>query len=341
MRLLIACIVAAIFVTGCNPSAKLAASNADAPAAPATQPATSQPACATTQAAVGGPAVGSADVMAYVDSKPIYMNELYDVLVEAYGMPVAQQLVATALVEHLAASQGITEVTPEQIQAESDRTLLELFPQVTNPAQREQLLSQMLQQRGMIPRQWTAVMHRNVLLRQMAAKNVTITEQDLRAEYEQEYGRQVQVRHIELATLQAAQDALKRAREGADFAQLAIELSTSPTAQEGGLIPPIGPRSPISPALRDAALAMTEVGQISEPVQSGTVFHIMKLEKVILPHSVPFEQVREQMQQRLMQDRLRGEQRRIIETLIDEAQQNNRIQFVNPVLAGQAKRAEQ
>ena len=305
------------------------------------QPATLAPVTTTRPATWPATAPADRPVMAYVQGAPVYMDQLCDILVEAYGMPVAQQLVATELVEQQARQEGIAQPAEQEVQEESDRTMTELFPQVANPAQREQLLAQMLQQRGMLPRQWRMVMHRNVLLRKMAVKTVTVGEEDLRKEYDQEYDRQVQVRHIELPTLQAAQDVLRRLREGADSTQLAIELSTSDTSEEGGLLPPIGPQSPVAPAVRQAALAMTEVGQVSEPVQSGTVFHILKLDKIIPPRSVPFEQVRDQLHQRLMQERIRGEQRRIIETLIDQARQEQKIQFVHPAMAEQYQRAEE
>ena len=193
----------------------------------------------------------------------------------------------------------------------------------------------------MLPRQWRAVMYRNVLLRQMAVKTVTVSEEEINQEYGLEYGRQVQVRHVEVPTLQAAQDVLKRLTEGADFTQVVGEASTSPTSQEGGLLPPIGQRSPVPPAIREAALALTTVGQLSEPVQSGTVFHILKLEKVIEPNAAPIAQVHDQLQERLLQQKIRGEQRRIIETLIDQARQEKQIRFANPTLQAQYNKPEE
>lgn len=80
----------------------------------------------------------------------------------------------------------------------------------------------------------------------------------------------------EIAQLRArAQQLLQRARDGADFAQLAAASSDGEEALRGG---DLGARPTARwPDLFLQAVAQLQPGQISEPVQSGNGFHVIKL----------------------------------------------------------------
>ena len=81
----------------------------------------------------------------------------------------------------------------------------------------------------------------------------------------------------ETETLARAEDICKKARAGADFAELAKEYSQDEgSAKKGGDLPLFGVGEMVEP-FEKAAFAMTAIGEISEPVKSRFGYHIIKL----------------------------------------------------------------
>lgn len=276
-------------------------------------------------------------VMAYVKGQPIYMSELNDLLVQGYGLGVSRQLIATELVRQAAAEKGIT-ASDKEVQAEKDQTIRDMFPSVEQASQREKLLEQvLLAQKGMSHQQWQMVMRRNVLLRKLAEPEVKVSEDDLRDEFAQQYGRRVEVRHIQTDSLSSAQDILRQLHDGADFAELAKKVSTNPSSSDGGLLPIISANTPNLPlAIRQVAMAMKKPGKISDPVQVETAFHILKLERIIEPENVKFIDVKEKLVTAVKERRLSTIKQQILQDLIRKSQESGQIQYVDPTLKAQS-----
>ena len=126
------------------------------------------------------------------------------------------------------------------------------------------------------------------------AARVTVTEEDIREYYESnpekfEEPKTVQARHIlikvaENATPEEvesarkrAEDVLKMAKEGQDFATLARKYSEGPTKAKGGELGTFRREAMVKP-FADKAFSM-EAGEISEPVRTRFGWHIIKGEK--------------------------------------------------------------
>jgi len=132
----------------------------------------------------------------------------------------------------------------------------------------------------------------------------SITEEAVRAKYDEFVAafvpsEEIRASHILVETKEEA-DAIKAELDGgADFATLAKEKSIDPGAASGGDLGFFGKGMMVAP-FEEAAFAMTEIGQISEPVQSQFGFHIIKLEEK--RESIPptIEQVGAQLQQQLL-----------------------------------------
>lgn len=129
------------------------------------------------------------------------------------------------------------------------------------------------------------------------------TDAALQAVYEQAAKAQtgepeVKARHILVATEAEAKAALKRVRDGEDFAKVATEVSRDPGSQGGDL----GwfSKDQMVPEFGNAAFAM-EPNQISEPVKSQFGWHIIKVEGKRTKSFPPFEQVKEQVKQYVVQ----------------------------------------
>jgi parvulin-like peptidyl-prolyl isomerase len=281
---------------------------------------------------------GDRKVMATVNGKPIYMESLHEMLVRAHGMEMAQQLVATELVKQEAKRRQI-ECTTDELQAESQRSLEAMFPDV-DESERPALLGQLLEKRGVSLREWEMTMLRSALLRKLALTEVRVTNEEVRQQFKTQYGRKVVIRHIQTNTPQQSQAMLDRLRNGADFAELARKHSANPSSQQGGLLPAIGEGElGVPAAISSAALSMTEPGQVAGPVAVGSTYHILKLDKVIAARDVKYEDVRDKIEADLRDTKLRGVQQQMLLKLINKAQADGRIEFVDPILRAQVKAA--
>ena len=84
------------------------------------------------------------------------------------------------------------------------------------------------------------------------------------------------VRQILVKNLSTANEIIELLNNGSDFAEIAKEKSISSNAQTGGLL---NWRKAVDmPELFEKALANQSIGFISEPLESGSGYHILKLE---------------------------------------------------------------
>lgn len=109
----------------------------------------------------------------------------------------------------------------------------------------------------------------NALLRTKVMEAVTA---DVPAEEEQ-----VWARHILVASLEEAEAIIERLNAGEDFAALAMELSTDEGSKiNGGDLGWFG-KGRMVPEFQEAAYALENIGDISEPVNSTHGWHIIQL----------------------------------------------------------------
>lgn len=266
------------------------------------------------------PQTGSA-VMAMVNGKPIYMSKLHEVLIDAHGMEMAWQLVATEVVRQQLQREGFS-IEAGDLLVENDSSLKEVFGEGFNPVEKEKLLGQLLGKRGISRRQWDLTITRNAILRKLAEPRVKVTDKDLKAQFAEQFGRRVVVRHIQTESLSQAQMVLTKLREPkADFAQMAWKYSRNRTAKKGGKLPAIGVLTPpeIPTALRKAALAMEKVGQISQPIQVGSVYHILRLDEIISPSTAKFEAVKDKLRATIRTRRVNMVRQQILRDLLAKA----------------------
>ena len=164
-------------------------------------------------------------------------------------------------------------------------------------------------------------MWRNTMLAKLVDPEVTLDDEELQEAFNAKYGRKAQVRHIQTASLTEAQEILKTLADGADFAELAKEKSVNPiTAKNGGLLEPIGSGDKsVQPALKQAVLSLEEPGDLSEPIQVATAFHILRLERIIEPQDVKFEDVKNDLADELRMQKSQTLQNQLFGKLIREA----------------------
>lgn len=139
------------------------------------------------------------------------------------------------------------------------------------------------------------------------AATVELTEEDIRAAYEEEQERfqtieERRARHvlIEVAEGQdeaaraAAESVATRLRGGEDFAAVAAEVSADAgTKAQGGDLGWIG-RGTLPGPFEDALFAL-QVGELSAPVRTEFGFHVIRLDELRAGELQPFEAVREEL----------------------------------------------
>jgi peptidyl-prolyl cis-trans isomerase C len=133
---------------------------------------------------------------------------------------------------------------------------------------------------------------------------------------------QVRARHILLSDdvtsadkVATIQDELKK---GASFDVLAVTYSTDPSAAQGGGDLGFFGKGQMVPEFEEAAFALKEPGDISDPVQTSFGWHIIKLEEKSPSAVVPYDEVQPQIIQYLTNEKRAQKYREELEVLKKE-----------------------
>jgi len=163
-----------------------------------------------------------------------------------------------------------------------------------------------------------------------------ITEQHIRDGFGILFGEKARVRHIQAGNLRELTEVQRRLREGQAFEKVAAELSTDPRSRTvGGELRPFSRAEPsLSQAFKDAAFALKEPGDVSEPVQSGDYYHVIKLIAKIPPNSaVKYETHKEYVRDQLYKGLLTVRIRELREAMVVQTRAGLKIN--DPVLRKQ------
>ena len=131
-----------------------------------------------------------------------------------------------------------------------------------------------------------------------------VTEEAVRASYDKfvaEFvpAEEIRASHILVSSEEEAKAVKAELDGGADFVALAKEKSIDPGAANGGDLGFFGKGMMVAP-FEAAAYALTEIGQVSEPVQSQFGWHVIRLEEKRQSTPPAFEAVASQLQQQLL-----------------------------------------
>ena len=92
--------------------------------------------------------------------------------------------------------------------------------------------------------------------------------------------KEVRASHILVKTKEEAENLLSDIKSGKDFAQIASEVSLCPSGRDGGDLGFFGHGVMVKP-FDEAAFALSEIGDVSEPVQTQFGWHLIKLTGII------------------------------------------------------------
>lgn len=136
------------------------------------------------------------------------------------------------------------------------------------------------------------------LRKQLQAKQ--FSEQELKAEYDrimaQAPDTEYRARHILVKTQEDAEDVIQSLEKGGDFAEIAKDKSTDPSASAGGELGWFTPGQVEKP-FADAVAALQKGTYTKTPVQTQYGWHVIELEETRALPRPPFDSVRKQVEQ--------------------------------------------
>jgi foldase protein PrsA len=264
------------------------------------------------------------DVVATVNGKPLTRDQLAALTIALYGRQTLDTLVSQEVVRQEAARLGIT-VTREEIEAYTAKRVRDQLDEMARKlgaknaadlaakAGRNTDALDTLRKNaeaGLLP-----FVGPELLARKMIAKDVKVTDEEVRAEFDRQYGPKAKLLQIVLRTRSKAKDVLKQLSQGADFAQLARDVSEDPVSRRAnGQIPPVPPGS----ALGDAAFAL-KPGQISDVVETPDGFHVLKLVELVPASSAKFDEVKDQLRNELTERTMTNVREKWLNDLLKKA----------------------
>jgi peptidyl-prolyl cis-trans isomerase SurA len=210
-------------------------------------------------------------------------------------------------------------------------------------------LDQALADQGLTRSEFRAQIRRELetyqVLQYKVRGRVKVTDDDVKNYYQThpgEFGGQteVHVRHIFLPLAEGAPKAdeqkafaagdqvLARLRAGEDFAKVARELSKGPSAAEGGDLGWLR-RGTVQKALEDVAFKL-EPGQVSGLIHAGPGLHVLKVEERRVGGGKKFEEVADEIRNRLFEEQV-GLYR---QQYIDELKKDALVEVKMPELKG-------
>ncbi|MBQ9156918.1 MAG: peptidylprolyl isomerase [Eubacterium sp.] len=140
-----------------------------------------------------------------------------------------------------------------------------------------------------------------------AVKDITASLEECRSYYEQnpsqfQTGGQAKAHHILTDTKEASLAALEEIKDGKSFEDVAKEKSTCPSSAKGGDLGSFG-RGQMVKEFDEAVFNDPEIGQIMGPVKTQFGWHLIRVDELTPAGTAPFENVAEQIGQKLVQDK--------------------------------------
>jgi peptidyl-prolyl cis-trans isomerase SurA len=195
-----------------------------------------------------------------------------------------------------------------------------------NNIQSDDDLQQQLRREGMSLDDLKRNIERSIMKRQLLSheleSKIAVSEDEVRADYEArraEYDRPADL-HLQEIVVKTqsgsqalAQDLVRRARSGEDFAEMARAYSSSSTRSSGGDLGRLR-KGDLSPDIEKVAFALP-VGGVSDPLPTPEGFRILKVLEKTEGTQVPYDEVKADIQKRLSSERTEREYEAYMEGL--------------------------
>lgn len=222
------------------------------------------------------------NIVAIVNNQKITRQELYSMLVDAYGEDALDVLIRRTLIFQEAEKKGVSITDSEvnqrlEIVVNAEINALMRQYRIKEIADLEKELAKIGTNVELLRDKLLKKMRKQaeieLLAEKVMIKTITITEEELRDVYEQEYGEKIEASQIVLKTRSDADDVLKKLKSGADFGTIAKNLSIDRvTALKGGKMQPFSPKDSLG-----VQIAHLKIGEISDIIKTDYGYHIIKI----------------------------------------------------------------
>lgn len=234
-----------------------------------------------------------------------------------YGDEVLDSIINRAVIQ-LACENGGVKVT----QVDVEQEIVKIARSFNIPV--ETWLNMLTTERGITPEQYSRdVIWPMLALKKLAGSDVEITDEDMHRAFVHNYGPRVKARMIMVENPRQANTIAIEARQNPDdFARLAMKHSIEPGSRGlGGSVPPIAKYSG-NPTIENVAFRL-KPGEISEIVQVGTTWVILKCEGFTEPVVKDIKEVREQLYADLEEEKVQEAVAKLFETLKKDSRIDN------------------
>lgn len=263
-------------------------------------------------------ALAPARPVATWQSQRITIADLEPALLEISGEVALQEYVLDLAVDREAARLGIN-LDADTVIAE--RVIL-LNTLASDPDRAERFLQDIRDARGLGPTRFARMLRRSALLRAMVQDELVVSEAIIEAAWDSQHGPRRIARVITVDDPSEANAARQRITSGADFAEVAAEVSLDASAPRGGLLAPVSRLDPAWPTPFREAIFAQEPGELSNPIAVDGRFLLVRVEREEPASGTTLEEGRADAEtsarlatQRLLMDRL-------ARRLVDESQIN-------------------
>ena len=238
-------------------------------------------------------------VVARVNGEEITRADLADECLRHYGEDVLERLVNKYLIMQECRRQGIT-VSQSEVDAEIHRMATRFGLPI------DQWLKMLKSERGISPTQYANdIIWPTLALQKLASERLVVSEEELRAEHETQFGPAVKARLIVCTSLEKAQAVHAKAVADPDnFGNLAKKESVDASASAKGLINPI--RKHLGHVeIEQAAFSLSE-GEISEVIRAADQYVILKCEGQVPARGMSLEQAKPRLEELVREKKLRA-----------------------------------
>ncbi|MGR3412034.1 MAG: peptidylprolyl isomerase [Paracoccus sp. (in: a-proteobacteria)] len=123
--------------------------------------------------------------------------------------------------------------------------------------------------------------------------------------------REYNAAHILVETEEEAKEIKAQLDDGGDFGALAEQHSTGPSGPNQGDLGWFSADQMVAPFAE--AVAAMEPGSVSAPVQTEFGWHLIKLNETRMREAPPLDQVRDQISQMVLREKVESEIQRLVE----------------------------
>ncbi len=261
-------------------------------------------------------------IVATVNSRRITREDLARDCLRHFGNEVLESMVNKRLIM-LECQRGGVKVTRREVNQE----IQDMADRFNIPV--DQWLRMIRRERHISPEQYADdIIWPTIALRKLAGKRITVSEQEIRSEFETQYGEQIKVRLIEAGSPEKAQQLRAKAVANPDdFGNLAKDQSEdAASAAVMGVINPIR-RHGSYKAIEDAVFNMRD-GEISPVIHAAGQYLILKREQAIPPRNVSYQDVAQKLRGFIRDRKTRAVAQEVFRTVQDRAKKEHAVRNV-------------